>query len=71
MEETKTVTSVSITPVVKEAAVNLANYNGFRSFSELVESLLIDWLNKTSPKWFQESKEYKEVQKMGEKEEPR
>ena len=68
MEHPKMIASVSITPIVKEASMRLATYNGFRSFSELVETLLIDWLNEKSPDWFKETQEYLAVQKVDEKE---
>lgn len=57
------IASISVTPIVKEASMRLATYNGFRSFSELVETLLIDWLNEKSPQWFKETKEFLEVLK--------
>ncbi len=52
------VASISITPVVHKEAYRLASYHGFRSFSGLVESLLIEWLNEKSP----------EFRKVGDKE---
>lgn len=63
------VASLSVTPIVKEAAMRLATYNGFRSFSELVETLLIDWLNEKSPDWFKETKEFLQVRKLDEEKE--
>lgn len=63
------VASISVIPIVKEAAMRLATYNGFRSFSELVETLLIDWLNEKSPDWFKETQAFLQVRKLDEQEE--
>lgn len=62
-------TSVALTPAVKEASMKLASFNGFRSLSELVETLLIDWLDEKSPNWFKETDAYQSVHKVDEEKE--
>jgi len=61
MEELKKVYSVSLTPIVQERSMRLASYNGYRSLSDLVDKLLIDWLTENDPEW--------EIQKMGDQKE--
>jgi len=51
MEQAKKIASVSISPDVHNEAYRLANYHGFRSFSNLVETLLIEWLKEKSPEF--------------------
>ena len=51
MEEYKTITSISISPSVKKEAFRLANYHGFSSVSNLVETLLIEWIKEKNPEF--------------------
>ena len=67
MEEPKAITTVSIAPVVLKGGQRLANYHGFRSFSNLVESLVIDWLNSSSPDWLKETQEFLALQELNRK----
>ena len=62
------IASISITPVVHKTAYKLANYHGFRSFSNLVESLLIEWLTENSTEWNEKTKEWDLIRILGEKE---
>ena len=55
------IASISIAPIVHKEAYRLANYHGFRSFSSLVESLLVEWLNEKNPDFLKVSEAKEET----------
>jgi len=69
MEQAKKIASVSINPEVHKESFRLANYHGFKSFSHLVESLLIEWLTENSTEWNEKTKQWDLIREMGESKE--